>query len=113
MAHRGGEEFEVPEGIHPELLPSGSPELQPAQRLWPLANEAVADGMLFEEIEEIEGALIERCAQRLHDQSESIGGLTDHHWWPQAARRSKSSSSKNYSSAGFGITQYTKCYRVK
>ena len=40
--HTGGE-VEVPEGIHLlEFLPSGSPELQPAQRLlWPLTNEGL------------------------------------------------------------------------
>jgi transposase len=38
-----GKEVEVPEGIHLEFLPSGSPELQPAERLWPLTNEAVAN----------------------------------------------------------------------
>jgi transposase len=37
--HVGGE-VEVPEGINLEFLPSGSPELQPAERLWPLTNEA-------------------------------------------------------------------------
>jgi transposase len=42
--HAGGE-VEVPEGIHLEFLPSGSPELQPAERLWPLTNEAVANGI--------------------------------------------------------------------
>ena len=55
-----GKEVEIPEGIHLEFLPSGSPELQPAERLWPLTNEGVANG-LFEEIEEIEQALMERC----------------------------------------------------
>jgi hypothetical protein len=49
--HTGGR-VEVPEGIHLELLPSGSPELQPAERLWPLTNEAVAN-RLFEEIGEL------------------------------------------------------------
>jgi hypothetical protein len=48
-----GKEVEIPEGIHLEFLPSGSPELQPAERLWPLTNEGVANG-LFEEIEEID-----------------------------------------------------------
>jgi transposase len=85
--HTGGE-LEIPGGIHLEFLPSGSPELQPAERLWPLTNEAVANG-LFEEIEEIEEALMERCVE-LHDQSESIRDLTirdltNYHWWPQAA----------------------------
>ena len=80
--HTGGE-VEVPEGIHLEFLPSGSPELMPAERLWPLTNEAVAN-RLFEGIEEIEEALVERCVELL-DQTETIKGLTNYHWWPQAA----------------------------
>jgi transposase len=80
--HTGGE-VEIPQGIHLEFLPSGSPELQPAERLWALTNEAVANG-LFEEIEEIEQALMERCVE-LHDQGEAIRALTNYHWWPQAA----------------------------
>jgi transposase len=78
-----GKEVEVPEGIHLEFLPPGSPELQPAERLWVLTNEGVANG-LFEEIEEIERALVERCLELL-DQTETIKGLTNYHWWPQAA----------------------------
>ena len=78
-----GKEVEIPEGIHLEFVPSGSPELQPAERLWPLTNEGVANG-LFEEIEQIEEALMERCMQLL-DQTETIKGLTNYHWWPQAA----------------------------
>jgi len=80
--HTGGE-VEVPEGIHLEFLPSGSPELMPAERLWPLTNEALANG-LFEEIEEIEQTLLERCVELL-DQAELIKGLTNYHWWPQTA----------------------------
>jgi transposase len=80
--HTGGE-VEVPEGIHLEFLPSGSPELQPAERLWPLTNEGVAN-RLFEEIEELEEVLVERCVQLL-DQTEAIRDLTNYHWWPQAA----------------------------
>jgi transposase len=80
--HIGGE-VEIPEGIHLEFLPSGSPELMPAERLWPLTNEGVAN-RLFEEIEELEEALVERCVQLL-DQPESIRELTSYHWWPAAA----------------------------
>ncbi len=80
--HTGGE-VEIPEGMHLEFLPSGSPELMPAERLWPLTNESVANG-IFEEIEEIEETLMERCVQLL-DQAESIRKLTNYHWWPQAA----------------------------
>jgi transposase len=78
-----GKEVAIPEGIHLEFLPSGSPELMPAERLWPLTNEAVANG-LFEEIEEVEEALVERCLELL-DQPEAIRELTNYHWWPQAA----------------------------
>ena len=78
-----GKEVEVPEGIHLEFLPPGSPELMPAERLWPLTNEAVANG-LFEEIEELEETLAERCVELL-DQTEAIRDLTNYHWWPQAA----------------------------
>jgi len=50
----------------------------PAERLWPLTNEAVAN-RLFEEIEEIEETLTERCVELL-DQSEAIRDLTNYHW---------------------------------
>ena len=76
-------EVEVPEGIHLEFLPTGSPELRPAERLWPLTNEAIAN-RLFEEIEQMEEALVERCVQLL-DQSGTIRDLTNYHWWPQSA----------------------------
>jgi hypothetical protein len=46
-------------------------------------NEAVAN-RLFEEIEELEEALVERCVQLL-DQTQTIRDLTNYHWWPQAA----------------------------
>jgi transposase len=80
--HTGGE-VELPKGIHLEFLPKGSPELQPAERLWPLTNEAIAN-RLFEEIEEIEETLVKRCVELL-DQGEIIRDLTNYHWWPQAA----------------------------
>ena len=66
-----------------EFLPSGSPELQPAERLWPLTNEAVANG-LFEEIEQLEETLAERCVELL-DQTGTIRDLTNYHWWPEAS----------------------------
>jgi transposase len=72
-----GREVELPEGIHLEFLPKGSPELQPAERLWPLTNEAIAN-RFFEEIEEIEQALVKRCVELL-DQAESIRELTNYH----------------------------------
>jgi transposase len=53
--HTGGE-LTVPEGIHLEYLPAYSPELQPAERLWPLCNEGVAN-RLFATIQELEEAV--------------------------------------------------------
>ena len=80
-----GKEVEVPEGIHVEFLSSGSPELQSAKRLWPLTHEVIAN-WLFKEISEMEQALVERCVELL-DEVETIRGLANYHWWPQAALR--------------------------
>jgi hypothetical protein len=45
--------------------------------------EAIAN-RLFEEISEMEQALVERCVELL-DQPEAIRDLTNYHWWPQEA----------------------------
>jgi transposase len=73
----------VPEGIHLEFLPSHSPQLQPAERLWVLSNEGVANRH-FEEIEELEEALVGRCVA-LGNQPELIRSYLRYHWWPNAA----------------------------
>ena len=78
--HTGGE-VRLPEGISPEFLPNGSPELMPAERLWPLTNEALANS-LFEEIAQIEEASGQHCVELL-GQPEAIRDLTYYHWWPQ------------------------------
>jgi transposase len=78
-----GKEVEVPEGIELEFLPAHSPELQPAERLWPLANEAVANRP-FESLEELEEALVERCVA-LIGEPELIRSHTFYHWWPDVA----------------------------
>ena len=46
-------------------------------------QEAIAN-RLFEQISEIEDALVQRCVQLL-DQSGTIRDLTNYHWWPQVA----------------------------
>ena len=79
-----GKEVEVPEGMHLEFLPPASPELQPSERLWPLSNEGMANRH-FEEIEDLEEALIERCVVALCNQPEVIRSYTCYHWWPRAA----------------------------
>jgi transposase len=81
--HTAKNELKVPEGIHLEFLPSHSPELQPSERLWPLSNEGVAN-RYFEEIEDLEEALVERCVA-LCNQPELVRAYTRYHWWPQVA----------------------------
>lgn len=73
----------VPEGIHLEFLPPHSPELQPSERLWPLSDERVANRH-FEEIDELEEALVERCVA-LGEQPKTIRSYLRYHWWPRAA----------------------------
>jgi transposase len=81
--HKAKKKLRVPEGIHLEFLPSHSPGLQPAERLWPLSDEGVANRH-FEEIEELEEALVERCVA-LGDRPEVIRSYIRYHWWPNAA----------------------------
>ena len=81
--HTAKNKLKVPEGIHLEFLPPHSPELQPAERLWPLSNEGVANRH-FDKIERLEEALVERCVA-LSEQPELIRSYIRYHWWPQAA----------------------------
>lgn len=70
----------VPEGIHIEYQPAYSPELQPAERLWPLANEAIANRS-FASLDDLGAAIEKRCLQ-LSDQPDTIRHHTQFHWWP-------------------------------
>lgn len=66
-----------------KYLPSHSPELQPAERLWSLVDEPLANEA-FESLAALEAALAERCVA-LTDQEERIRALTLYHWWPSGA----------------------------
>ncbi len=77
------EQVQVPEGIHVMPLPSHSPELQPAERLWPLTNEPIAN-QSFQSLDALEEKLFQRCRVLLQQQA-LIQGLTDYHWWPKTA----------------------------
>ena len=74
------EKLELPEGLDLYFLPSHSPELQPAERLWPLTNEVIANNNPHN-LKELEELLIVRCRQLLQQQ-DLISGLTCYHWWP-------------------------------
>lgn len=70
----------VPDGIDLVPLPPASPELQPAERLWPLMNEPVAN-RTFADLDALEAVLITRC-HTLRADRHAIGALTHSWWWP-------------------------------
>ncbi len=73
-------DLRVPEGIHLAFLPAYSPELQPAERIWPIINEAVAN-RTFGELPELITAVEGRCTH-LDTHRDDVRKLTRYHWWP-------------------------------
>jgi len=71
----------VPEGLHRERLPPYSPELQPAERLWSLTNEALVN-QHFADLTTLIAVQAERC-RAVQQQREQIRSRTNFHWWPQ------------------------------
>ena len=69
---------EPPDGVR-FCLPY-TPELQPAERLWPLANEGVAN-LQFDTLDRLAETLDRRC-NTLIDQPDLIKATTLFHWWP-------------------------------
>jgi transposase len=74
----------VPPGMLLLFLPARSPELQPAERLWTLVDEAVAN-RIFATITALEEALVTRCRMLQAREQALIQGATCYHWWPQVA----------------------------
>jgi len=70
----------IPDGMRFINLPAYSPELQPAERLWPLMNESRANRPI-ETLSELEEILVQRC-NYLSGASEVIRNRTHFHWWP-------------------------------
>ena len=73
----------VPEGVHVVFLPPYSPELQPAERLWSLRDEALAN-QHFRDLDALVEAQAER-GRRLGEEPEGIRARTAFHWWPGVA----------------------------
>jgi DDE superfamily endonuclease len=78
-----GDEVRVPEGVHLVFLPSYSPELQPAEHLWPLTNEPLANAC-FASLAQLEAVQADRCLT-LQQQPALIRQHTLFHWWPTNA----------------------------
>jgi len=71
----------VPDGLHLVFLPAYSPELQPAERLWALVDDPIAN-RVFATLDDMTEVLVDRC-QWLRSIREVIRGRTCFHWWPQ------------------------------
>jgi DDE superfamily endonuclease len=76
-----GTAVQVPDGLHLVPLPPYSPELQPAERLWPLVDEPLAN-RAFATLPALDTALGNRCVY-LAEHPELVRGYTAFHWWPQ------------------------------
>lgn len=74
----------VPDGIRLVYLPPYTPELQPAEHLWPLVDEPVANRH-FETLDALDAVLAERC-RTLRQDSSLIAANTAFNWWPKTER---------------------------
>ena len=69
----------APDGIRLVYLPPYSPELQPAEHLWPILDEPLAN-QSFARLADLEHVVTERCRALNHDQ---LKPGTNFHWWPK------------------------------
>ena len=69
----------VPDGIRLVFVPPYSPELQPAEHLWPLVDGPIVNRPLAT-LEELDAIVAER--RRRLDPT-TIRPHTDFHWWPR------------------------------
>src|SRR4051794_12358639 len=69
----------VPDGIRLFHLPSYTPELQPAERLWPVLDEPVVN-TYFATLADLEAVIAQRCIEL---DSQDLRTGTNFHWWPK------------------------------
>ena len=69
----------VPEGIRLVYLPAYTPELQPAETLWPLVDEPIVNKRAA--LEQLEQIIAQRCVD-LAGTPDRIRSQTRVHWWP-------------------------------
>ncbi len=70
-----------PQGVEIIHQPSYSPELQPAEHLWPLSDELVTN-RCPKNLDDLEQRLIIQC-ERLMQNPERVRAHTLFHWWPR------------------------------
>ena len=74
----------VPDHVHLLFLPPYSPELQPAEHLWPLTNSVLVNRH-FASLDDLEDAQAARCFA-LQARPDLVRSATLFHWWPQRLR---------------------------
>lgn len=90
----------VPDHVYLLFLPAYSPELQPAEHLWPLTDTALANRH-FADLDVLEEAQSARCVT-LKAQHDLIRSATHFSWWPSrihARHGPRSRSSRGLPSA--------------
>jgi transposase len=80
----GPEGLAVPDGISLVFLPPYSPELQPAEHLWPLVDEPIVNRHLTS-LNELSTTIAERCRQL---DAATLQLHTNFHWWPRPVQPS-------------------------
>lgn len=75
------EKLEVPEGIHLIPLPPYSPELQPAECLWSLVDQPLAN-QAFETLDEAE-ELVHSALSPVAPATAVDSRINYYHWWPE------------------------------
>jgi transposase len=78
----------MPDHVHLLFLPPYSPELQPAEHLWPLTNTVLVNRH-FASIDDLEDAQAARCVT-LQARRDLVRSSTLFHWWPQRINKRQS-----------------------
>ena len=72
----------VPERITIVPLPAYTPELNPAENLWPLVKEGVANDC-FKDLGALEKRVCGR-SRKIYEDRDLISSRLSYHWWPSA-----------------------------
>ena len=80
----GPEGLDIPDGIRLVFLPPYSPELQPAEHLWPLVDEPIVNRHVAS-LDELSTIVAARCQQL---DADTLRPHTDFHWWPRPVQPS-------------------------
>ena len=76
----------VPEGRRLVSLPGYAPELQPAEHLWPVLDEPLAN-RYFATLADLERAVADRCRVL---NAHQLSLATNFHWWPKPTKPASS-----------------------